>query len=104
MLCAALVAIALLAGCGGGEPSEMAQSSAPLPQLSGLPLAEAERRLERARACWVFDGDGQIYCSARQSTGAENRALARKRVSAQDREPGTPLMPEDTVLLELEQG
>jgi hypothetical protein len=85
-------AAVLMSGCGGGGGGGGAETPRSLPNVTGMMLTQAEQRLESTNVSWAFseeEGPGTpLFETARESSGGANRALARRRVVAQDPKPG----------------
>lgn len=97
--CAAAV---LLSGCGGNGNTETPRS---LPDVTGLTLAQAEQRLQHINVSWALterEGpDAPSFERARASSGGINKALASRRVVAQDPKPGYKAISGDVIALKL---
>lgn len=95
-------ACALLTGCGRDDGVEQPRA---LPDVTGLTLAAAEQRLERINVEWTLSEKEELgattFDTARESSGSANRALAGRRVVAQDPEAGYGAISSDVILLTL---
>jgi hypothetical protein len=99
---AALGCAVALSACGGNGDSETPRS---LPNVTGLTLAQAEQRLQNVNVSWTLterEGtDAPSFDTARASSGKANKALAARRVLAQDPKPGYKAVSGDVILLKL---
>ncbi|MGI9097309.1 MAG: PASTA domain-containing protein [Solirubrobacteraceae bacterium] len=97
---AIICACALLSSCGGGADEPRA-----LPNVTGMTLTQAERRLQSTNVSWVFNEEegpaAKLFETVRESSGSANTALANRRVAAQDPKPGYKVTSGDVVLLRL---
>lgn len=100
---AALGCVALLvSGCGGDDGGED-ESPRALPKVTGLTLAEAEKRLEGVPVEWTFSAEegSLVFEKAQESSGGENAKLAGGEVTGQDPVPGKPVISGDIVVLKV---